>query len=140
MITSIRHGTPRENRACRVALTRKNGQRPPAAEVRRRLLVRAPQQFPQLTSREREVLRLLVRDTGTCAIAGLLGITTKTVRNHVSNILVKLPARTRGEACRIGRKPDCDSRIGRVVCLMTAGRWPEYLRPVHSSLNSQRRA
>lgn len=72
-------------------------------EVRRRLGVRAPQLFPQLTSREQQVLHLLVRDTDTHAIAGQLGITTKTVRNHVSNILVKLPARTRSEARRIAR-------------------------------------
>jgi DNA-binding NarL/FixJ family response regulator len=73
-----------------------------AGEVRHRLGFRVP--FPQLTTRERDVLRLLVRDTETAAIAGLLGITSKTVRNHVSNILVKLPARTRGEARRIGRE------------------------------------
>ena len=74
-----------------------------AAEVRRRLGTQATHPFPQLTSREEEVLHLLVRDTDTRTIAGQLGITTKTVRNHVSNILVKLPARTRVEASRIAR-------------------------------------
>jgi DNA-binding NarL/FixJ family response regulator len=74
-----------------------------AAEVRRRLGTPAAHLFPQLTSREQEVLHLLVRDTDTRTMAGQLGITMKTVRNHVSNILVKLPARTRGEASRIAR-------------------------------------
>jgi DNA-binding NarL/FixJ family response regulator len=60
--------------------------------------------FPQLTPREQDVLELLVRDAGTAAIARHLGMTVKTVRNHVSNILVKLPARTRTEAAWLARE------------------------------------
>ncbi|MFC0437488.1 response regulator transcription factor [Kutzneria buriramensis] len=60
--------------------------------------------FPQLTRREQDVLEMLVRDAGTNAIARHLGITVKTVRNHVSNILVKLPARTRTEAAWLARE------------------------------------
>jgi DNA-binding NarL/FixJ family response regulator len=60
--------------------------------------------FPQLTPREQDVLELLVRDAGTTAIARHLGITVKTVRNHVSNILFKLPARTRTEAAWLARE------------------------------------
>ncbi|EWM11271.1 response regulator transcription factor [Kutzneria sp. 744] len=60
--------------------------------------------FPQLTPREQDVLELLVRDAGTTAIARHLGITVKTVRNHVSNILVKLPARSRAEAAWLARE------------------------------------
>jgi DNA-binding NarL/FixJ family response regulator len=70
-----------------------------AALVRgRRRATRADSFFPQLTAREQDVLELLVRNAGNAAIARHLGITVKTVRNHVSNILVKLPARTRTEA------------------------------------------
>jgi DNA-binding NarL/FixJ family response regulator len=60
--------------------------------------------FPQLTPREQDVLELLVRDAGTATIARHLGITVKTVQNHVSNILVKLPARTRTEAAWLARE------------------------------------
>jgi DNA-binding NarL/FixJ family response regulator len=60
--------------------------------------------FPQLTPREQDVLELLVRDAGTAAIARHLGITEKTVQNHVSNILVKLPARSRSEAAWLARE------------------------------------
>jgi DNA-binding NarL/FixJ family response regulator len=70
-----------------------------AALVRgRRRGARADSFFPQLTPREQDVLELLVRNAGNAAIARHLGITVKTVRNHVSNILVKLPARSRTEA------------------------------------------
>jgi DNA-binding NarL/FixJ family response regulator len=76
-----------------------------APEIRRFLgTSRAPGMFPQLSVRERDVLDLLVRDTATAAIARQLGISMKTVRNHISNILVKLPARTRAEAARIARE------------------------------------
>ncbi|WP_211767370.1 response regulator transcription factor [Kutzneria sp. CA-103260] len=73
-----------------------------AALVRgRRRAARADSFFPQLTAREQDVLELLVRNAGNAAIARHLGITVKTVRNHVSNILVKLPARTRTEAASL---------------------------------------
>jgi DNA-binding NarL/FixJ family response regulator len=73
-----------------------------AALVRgRRRTTRADAFFPQLTPREQDVLELLVRNAGNAAIARHLGITVKTVRNHVSNILVKLPARSRTEAARL---------------------------------------
>jgi DNA-binding NarL/FixJ family response regulator len=54
--------------------------------------------LPQLTSREREVLALVGRGLGNQAIGVQLGISTKTVANAVSNLLVKLPARDRAEA------------------------------------------
>jgi DNA-binding CsgD family transcriptional regulator len=57
-----------------------------------------------LTPREHDVLELLVRDAGTAAIARHLGITVKTVRNYVSNILIKLRARTRAEAAWLARE------------------------------------
>jgi DNA-binding NarL/FixJ family response regulator len=60
--------------------------------------------FPHLSTREREILALLARDTTVNVIAGWLGITGKTVRNHVSNIVTKLPARSSADAARIARE------------------------------------
>lgn len=54
--------------------------------------------FPDLTDREREVLELLVRGVTNQAIADRLGVATKTVRNHVSNIFTKLQVADRAEA------------------------------------------
>jgi len=52
--------------------------------------------FPDLTPREREVLDLLAEGGRNSEIARQLGMTDKTVRNHVSAILMKLqvPDRT----------------------------------------------
>jgi DNA-binding NarL/FixJ family response regulator len=57
-----------------------------------------PQLFPELTEREREVLVLLAAGASNLTIARDLGLTTKTVANHVSNILAKLQAADRAEA------------------------------------------
>ena len=46
--------------------------------------------FPDLTDREREVLDLVARGLDNAGIARRLGITAKTARNHVSNVLGKL--------------------------------------------------
>jgi DNA-binding NarL/FixJ family response regulator len=56
----------------------------------------AAQAFPDLTPREREVLDLLAGGARNSEIARQLGMTDKTVRNHVSAILMKLqvPDRT----------------------------------------------
>jgi DNA-binding NarL/FixJ family response regulator len=77
-----------------------------APRIRRRLSTSAVSvgAFPQLSIREREILTLLARDTAVPAIAGWLGITGKTVRNHVSNIVTKLPARSMADAVRIARE------------------------------------
>ncbi|MET0133386.1 MAG: response regulator transcription factor [Kibdelosporangium sp.] len=73
--------------------------------IRRRLGTAASAEaFPQLTAREREVLQQLATDHGINAIASRLGITKKTVLNHVSNILAKLPANSRADAVRIARE------------------------------------
>jgi DNA-binding NarL/FixJ family response regulator len=62
------------------------------------LLTGAPERetFPELTEREREVLDLLAAGLRNHAIADRLGLSEKTVRNHVSNVLLKLqvPDRT----------------------------------------------
>ena len=56
----------------------------------------ASQVFPELTDRERDVLSLLAAGKRNSEIAASLGLSDKTVRNHVSNVLLKLqvPDRT----------------------------------------------
>jgi DNA-binding NarL/FixJ family response regulator len=54
--------------------------------------------FPQLTSREAEVLELLAAGDDNQAIARRLGVASKTVRNTVSNIFLKLQVADRPQA------------------------------------------
>lgn len=54
--------------------------------------------FPELTTRERDVLRLMADGRGNTAIARSLVLSPKTVRNHVSNILRKLHVADRAQA------------------------------------------
>jgi DNA-binding NarL/FixJ family response regulator len=58
----------------------------------------APPVFPQLTDREREVLELVAQGQPNAAIAARLHLSQKTVRNNVSNILVKLQVADRAQA------------------------------------------
>ncbi|WP_282201318.1 helix-turn-helix domain-containing protein [Collibacillus ludicampi] len=51
-----------------------------------------------LTNREREVFELLVQDKTTKEIAGILFISEKTVRNHISNVMKKLNVKGRSQA------------------------------------------
>ncbi|MER7708049.1 response regulator transcription factor [Kitasatospora sp. NPDC097605] len=60
--------------------------------------------FPQLTTREAEVLDLLARGHGNRAIARALYVAEKTVRNHVTHILAKLQVRDRAMAADRARK------------------------------------
>lgn len=57
-----------------------------------------PEPFPQLTDRERDVLRLLAAGRSNDAIAAELYVSSKTVRNAVSGIYAKLHAAGRAEA------------------------------------------
>lgn len=56
------------------------------------------QPFPDLTDREREVLTEIAQGASNSTIALHLGISVKTVRNHVSTILSKLMVVDRAEA------------------------------------------
>jgi DNA-binding NarL/FixJ family response regulator len=67
------------------------------------LLSGAPAPFPRLTERERQVLELVARGYQNARVAHHLGLSEKTVRNHVSVILAKLPAATRAEAVALAR-------------------------------------
>ena len=51
-----------------------------------------------LTSREQEVFELLVLNKSTKEIAKFLGISEKTVRNHISNAMQKLGVKGRAQA------------------------------------------
>jgi DNA-binding NarL/FixJ family response regulator len=53
---------------------------------------------PKLTSREEQVLGLMARGISNDKIAGELSLTIGTVKNHVSNIYLKLGVRSRAEA------------------------------------------
>ena len=77
------------------------------AGVASRLLARPPGRSPgpaspsrpdDLTTREREVLDLLAEGASNQQIARSLGISLKTVQNHVSHILDKLQAADRTQA------------------------------------------
>lgn len=51
-----------------------------------------------LTKREKEVFELLIKNNSTTEIANLLGISEKTVRNHISNSMQKLGVKGRAGA------------------------------------------
>ena len=51
-----------------------------------------------LTNREEEVFSLLVENKSTREIGKILGISEKTVRNHISNAMQKLGVKGRAQA------------------------------------------
>jgi DNA-binding NarL/FixJ family response regulator len=55
-------------------------------------------EFPELTEREQEILELIARHQTNPEIAQRLGLSPKTVRNHVSNIFSKLQVADRAQA------------------------------------------
>lgn len=83
-----------------------------AAEVARKARLRTAATAPRapmvdaggLTPREHEVLRLVAAGRSNGAIAAELVISVKTVSVHVSHILDKLMASTRGEAAAVARQ------------------------------------
>jgi DNA-binding NarL/FixJ family response regulator len=79
------------------------GQAVMGTDVARRLgsLVGSPapeDPFPDLTARERQTLNLLAGGASTSQIADRLGLSSKTVRNHLSSIFTKLEAVDRTQA------------------------------------------
>ena len=52
-----------------------------------------------LTRREKEIFDLLITNKSTKEIANKLGISEKTVRNHISNVMQKLGVK--GRACAV---------------------------------------
>ena len=59
-----------------------------------------------LSDRERDVLELMAQGLNNPAIARRLVLSERTVEVHVSNLLAKLGARTRGEAAAIAHRLD----------------------------------
>jgi DNA-binding NarL/FixJ family response regulator len=59
--------------------------------------------FPELTDRERELLTLIARGLDNRTIARKLYISDKTVRNHITNIFLKIGVTTRAEAIVLAR-------------------------------------
>ncbi len=51
-----------------------------------------------LTTREQEIFELLILNKSTKDIAEFLGISEKTVRNHISNAMQKLGVKGRAQA------------------------------------------
>ena len=51
-----------------------------------------------LTKREKEIFTLLLKTKTTKEIAGILRISEKTVRNHISNVIQKLGVTSRSSA------------------------------------------
>lgn len=51
-----------------------------------------------LTEREREIFKLLVKNYDTNEIALKFNISSKTVRNHISNVIQKLGVKGRSQA------------------------------------------
>ncbi len=66
--------------------------------------VTIPAEMAKLTPREVEVLKVLETGATNREIAGLLFISERTVKNHVSNILGKLNLKNRAEAANYARR------------------------------------
>jgi DNA-binding NarL/FixJ family response regulator len=69
--------------------------------------------FPELTTREREVLDRVARGESNGTIAARLQISGKTVRNHVSTILAKLMVADRSQAIVRAREAGLGSESAR---------------------------
>ncbi len=70
----------------------------PEAAARLMREVRAPESLESLTGRETEVLTLLARGRANKQIAAALYVSEKTVKAHVSSILMKLGVQSRTQA------------------------------------------
>jgi DNA-binding NarL/FixJ family response regulator len=73
---------------------------------------KAPEPFPDLTEREREVLELIAQGRDNAEITKRLVVSPKTVRNHVSNIFTKLRVADRAAAIVRAREAGLGRREG----------------------------
>ena len=71
----------------------------------------ATQPFPELTEREQEILELMARHHTNSEIAQQLGISDKTIRNHISNIFNKLQVVDRAQAVVKARQAGLGDRM-----------------------------
>ncbi len=71
----------------------------------------------ELTSREREILRLLAAGETTTAISESLALSSHTVRNHISNLLTKLCVHSRLEAVLVAQRLGLIAGDTRPSCL-----------------------
>ena len=74
-----------------------------------------PTLFPELTDREREILDLIARGLNNAGITVRLGLSPKTVRNHVSNIFSKLQVADRAQAIVRAREAGMGGERGRAT-------------------------
>ena len=69
------------------------------------MLVRpTPDRLSHLTPREREVLALIAKGLSNKAISQKLGVSEKTTKTHVSNLLAKLEAKSRTQLALIAKE------------------------------------
>ena len=103
--------------------------RPSRASSRRWSAAGAPSDpFPDLTARERDVLAALAAGASTGQIADRLGLSDKTVRNHVSSILTKLEVPDRTQAVLKARAAGLTSERGVGGCGDVAERGRDVVR------------
>jgi DNA-binding NarL/FixJ family response regulator len=70
----------------------------------------SPTPFPDLTAREREILDLVARGWSNQQIAAQLGLSIKTIRNHVSSVFTKIQVVDRAQAIVKAREAGIGSR------------------------------
>jgi pimeloyl-ACP methyl ester carboxylesterase/DNA-binding CsgD family transcriptional regulator len=61
-------------------------------------VARGAQGFPELTARERDLVELIAQGRDNAQIAATLGLSEKTVRNHITQIFAKLEVENRAQA------------------------------------------
>jgi DNA-binding NarL/FixJ family response regulator len=71
-----------------------------------------PDPFPELTERENEILELIAQGRPNGEIGVRLGITDKTVRNHVANVFNKLQVADRAQAIVRAREAGLGRDLG----------------------------
>jgi len=59
--------------------------------------------FVALTPRERELLELIAQGRDNAQIAAVMGLTDKTVRNHITSVFAKLQVENRAQAIVLAR-------------------------------------